>query len=162
MNQGKIFEQDFKDSVPEDVFYYRLNDGTANYSRTENVRFQNPNLCDCIIFHKGHLFLLELKSVAKNSMPLTNIRDNQLAGLSMASAQDGVVAGFIVNYRHVAETYFLSANTVYEFINIEDRKSIPLSYAQSHGIKIEQKIKKVHYKYDVESFLDTMAQLKAF
>ena len=32
MNEGKKFEQDFRNSMPEDVFYYRLRDGTAAWS----------------------------------------------------------------------------------------------------------------------------------
>ena len=42
MNSGKRFENNFKNSVPENVFYYRFRDGTSSWSKEENslTRFQ--------------------------------------------------------------------------------------------------------------------------
>lgn len=69
-NQGKIFEQDFRSSLPLDnpnLFFYRFKDGTANWGdrNNPNVRFQQKNVCDCMIFYKGYLFLIELKRHAR-------------------------------------------------------------------------------------------------
>ena len=42
-------------SVPEDVFFYRLRDGSSAWGGNEKVRFQQTNMCDVIMFD-GNLF----------------------------------------------------------------------------------------------------------
>ena len=155
MNPGKVFEKDFKDSVPHDIFYYRFRDGTANFAggSNDNVRFQQSNICDCMMFSGWWLFLLELKSTNKSTIPFSMIRDSQMIGLLEASKFDGVMAGYIFNYRHLEKTYFVKAEDIYFFKQATERQSIPLSFVEENGILIEQTLKKVHYKYDVHKFI---------
>ena len=44
-NEGKKFEEDFKKSVPKNLFYYRFIDGTSAWDGG-NARFQAKNICD--------------------------------------------------------------------------------------------------------------------
>lgn len=40
-----------------------------------------------------------------------------------------------------------------QFTQTEERKSIPVEWCRDHGVKIEQKKKRVRYSYDLESWL---------
>ena len=68
MNAGKQFEKDFKASVLDDQFYLRLNDA-GGWSKSSDLRFTPSQLCDCLLFTRGTLYLLELKSHTGKSIP---------------------------------------------------------------------------------------------
>jgi recombination protein U len=150
MNEGKLFEKDFIDSVPEQYFKYRLRDSAGTWQGGENTRFTPSNICDFIIY-TGKLFLLELKSHKGKSIPLSCIRENQLNGL-LEAYKKGTHAGFIFNFRDINETYYLTANSLNSFMVTNNRKSIPLSYLKESGTLIPQKMKgrsKIHQIYDL-------------
>jgi recombination protein U len=155
-NPGKLFEQDWKNSVPEDIFYYRFRDGTASYyggSDNENIRFQQSNICDCLMYLNPQLWLVDLKSHKGKSIPFNCFKDNQVKELSKAMMHEGVKAGFIVNFRDVEETYFIKANDIEYYIAHSERKSIPLDWCGENGIAIGQRKLKVRYRYNVDELL---------
>jgi recombination protein U len=153
-SEGKQFELDFKASVPSYVWFYRFKDGTANFNgqKNENVRFQAKNICDCELYYK-HLFLLELKSTKEKRIPLSMIRDNQIKELTEAGHFEGILPGFVVNFRSEEETYFLDIWAFNDFVEQETRKSIPLQYFRDNCLKIEQERKRVRYKYNLNTLL---------
>ena len=152
MNNGKRFEENFRKSVPKDVFYYRFKDGTASWDGAK-TRFQHYNVCDCMIFSQGRLYLLELKSTQGKSLPLSRIRQNQLRELTETLVFENIVAGLIINFSDTEDTFFLHIEKLVNFIKRDERKSIPLVYLEEHGIRIENKRLKINYKYKVEKFL---------
>lgn len=156
-NQGKQFEKDFIKSVPDTVFHYRFKDGTAGFAgaQNENVRFQAKNICDFQLFD-GRLILLELKSHKGKSIPFSCIRENQLSELSKAEIYPGIIPGIVFNFRDMGKTYFVRINHVWGYIKNSDRKSIPLEFVQQYGIEIKGTLKKVHYRYDIKSFLEAI------
>jgi len=155
VNVGKDFEQQFKASVPDNVFFYRFRDGTASYSGGDNVRFQAPNICDCMIYTESKkLLLLELKSTKQNTIPHTMIRPNQLAELTKASLICNIMAGLIFNYRHLEETYFIPITNIKEHIDSSGRKSIPYDWVKATGLLIPQVKKKIKFKFDLTSLLN--------
>jgi len=147
-NAGKRFEEDLIKSVPNDWFKYRLNDSASSWQGGEKARFTPSNICDFIVYN-GNLWLLELKSHKGKSLPLSCIREKQLQGLVDANKR-GVLAGFIINFRDVQETYFIMAESIKQFIETEERKSIPISYLRFCGELIPQTKKKVRYNYDLK------------
>lgn len=151
-NPGKMFEEDFIKSVPDQIFHYRLRDSAGTWQGGENTRFTPCNICDFIIFDRSKLYLLELKSHKGKSLPISCIRENQLKGLLQAYRK-GVKAGYIINFRDVEETYFFSANSMNSFLTTETRKSIPLSIVRQYGILIPQEKKRTRYKYDLSEFI---------
>ncbi len=153
-NAGKQFEDEIKKSVPDDVFFYRFRDGTANFAggQNENVRFQQSNICDCMLYN-GTLFLLELKSHKGKSLPFSAIRQNQVVDLSKASMYGGVVAGLIINFRDAERTFFVHIGKIEYFIAHEERKSIPLMWCEENGIEIPGKKLKVHFRWDLQKVL---------
>lgn len=151
-NEGKKFEEDFRKSIPESVYYYRLRDGTATYyGGNENLRFQTSNICDCILYD-GDFYMLELKSHKGKSIPFSAFRDVQVTELATA-CEYGVKAGFVINMRDVEETYFLPAIVVKEYTLTADRVSIPLEYLRSNGTLIKAEKKRVRWRYDITAFL---------
>lgn len=143
---GKIFEEEFKASVPPDYFLNRLKDDTAGFSGVSNP-------CDFQIYGYPLFFLLELKSHKGKSIPLDKIRPNQIKGMHKAVQHKGVYGGFIFNFRDLEETYYVSVDLVVEFINAGDRKSIPVDYCREVGVRVPQTKKRVRYTYDISSLL---------
>ena len=128
-NIGKTFEQEFKECVPPDYYLYRLKDDTSGFYGVSNP-------CDYILFRSPYLFLVELKTHKGKSIPIAKIRPNQIQGMEKATHYEGVYGGFLIN-----------------FTQTEERKSIPVEWCRDHGVKIEQKKKRVRYSYDLESWL---------
>lgn len=152
-NEGKLFEEDIKKSIPEGYWFYRFKDGTGNFGGTknENVRFQAHNISDCEVMGKKYLFILELKSHKGASIPFNCIRDTQLKEMSEIN-HELVKAYFIFNYRDLESTFAIDVQTVKKYIKEADRKSIPIKWAIENGIEITSTKKKIRFKYDLENF----------
>ena len=75
VNKGKIFEQDFKDSLNNDyaIWVFRPSD----FGGGQNSRFTNHSLCDFLAFNNrtGNLFLFELKSTQTTSISCPPVRE---------------------------------------------------------------------------------------
>jgi len=170
MNNGKRFEEDFKKSIPRDVFYLRLRDA-GGWSNADNTRFTISNICDHIVHYKGKLFLMELKTHKGKSLPYNCIdedilhpkknknskknKDNKVLILIKHSQYKDVFAYYLVYFSDISETYALSAWHVLEHINAGNRKSIELEYFKEHGILIPQWIARTRQRYDVLKLLET-------
>ena len=161
MNVGKKFEAQFKKSVPDNIFYCRYKDGTANFSgqKNENVRFQAKNICDIELYLKPLNFKLELKHHHGTSLPFSAIRENQLKELCKASCFDGIIAGFVVYFSDKEKCFFANASKVVQFKQTTERKSIPISWFEENGIKIEVIKKKVNCLYGVKEFVENMIHI---
>ena len=148
-NEGKRFEEDFKKSIPTDMFYYRLRDGTSSWGDQANTRFQATNICDYIVFANETLYLLELKSTKGTSIPYTSLRDNQIDGLFDALSKKGDIrAWFVINFREKEETYMLSVVNVKAFMIESTRKSIDYQFIKDNGKLIPQTKKRTRITYD--------------
>ena len=167
-NEGKKFEEDFRDSVPSDIYYYRFRDGTANYAGTknENTRFQHTNICDCILYDRVVLCFNEQKSytgvsVTHKAFLSSNAKteEGKLKKIKqMVDAQmHGIHAGYLFNMRDIDETYFVYADKVYQHVTTADRKSIPLDYIREHGYKLKAKKKRVRWRYDIKDMLNSIS-----
>lgn len=155
MNAGKKFESNFRDSVPDDVFYYRFRDGTSNWRNQDktNTRFQQKNICDCMLHDGKYLYLLELKSHKGKSLPLSAIRENQIKSLLEADKHKNIIAGLIVNFSDIEETYFMDIKMAYKWFYNGTRKSIPLSEFRTCCMPINAYRKKVNYQYALGKFI---------
>lgn len=158
MNNGKRFEQNFKKSVPDDIFLYRLKDGSASWGGTEKVRFQPTNICDFIMHDGEYLYFLELKSTKGKSLPFSNIKKHQVEDLLWASSYANVVAGFLIEFSDLKEVYFLEINRYKRFLHDCNRMSIPLDYLAKNGIKIDVEKKKVNCTYNIEKMIDDIVR----
>ena len=151
-NEGKKFEEDFKKSVPDDVYFLRLQDA-GGWSNADNTRFTVSNICDAIMFKVPFLHMVELKSHKGKSIPFSCIREKQLLKLAEADMYSGVVAWFIFNFRSVESTYAVRASKLIIFKETTERKSIPLDFCAANGIYIPAAKKRTRWTYLLESIL---------
>lgn len=148
-NEGKKFEQDFKESIPEWCWVYRLRDSAGTWQGGDNTRFTPSNICDFIVLARDRLFLLELKSHKGASIPISCIRENQLKELSNI-VYPNIRPRFIFNFRDKERTYIVSAREVKKFIEETSRKSIPIGWCKEHGEEIESIKKRTRFRYNLE------------
>lgn len=158
-NQGKRFEEDFRNSLNldnENLFFYRFKDGTASWGEPNNpqVRFQQKNIADSMLFYKGILFITELKSHKGKSLPFSCIRDNQFQEMYAASFKKNVYPIVIIFFSEIEECYALKMTDIIQFRNENKSKSISLLFAKEKGFKIDCRKKLTHYHFFIEEFLE--------
>lgn len=153
MNSGKRFENNFKKSVPSDIFFYRFKDGSSAWGGNDKVRFQSSNICDCELFDGNRLYLFELKSIKGKSIPFGNIRENQLKELSEAQKFKNIIAGIVIEFNELERAFFIDIKNVIEFMKTSDRKSIPLDYLEIEGIEIEVTKKRTNCSFNIRKLL---------
>lgn len=152
MNDGKRFEQNFKKSIPKDVYYLRLQDSANGFDQTsETLRFAAKSPYDCILFKSGTMYALELKSTKDKSISFAGsspmIKQHQIDELTKAHTF-GIEAGFIFDFRNNA-TYYVQIDAFNEFILTLDKKSINVKEVEQIGVLIPRKKLQVNYKYDL-------------
>ena len=154
-NLGKIFEDNWKKSIPDHMFYYRFRDSASSYyGGNDNLRFSITNIADCLVFNGNELFLFELKNHKGKSIPLTAIigkksKEKQINDLVDASCKIRVSCYLVVFFCDVERCFALDINDLYYFLKNEDRKSIPITYFEEDGIEIPIKKLKTNYRYDL-------------
>lgn len=176
-SDGKQFETDFKDSIAKTgYFYMRLRDA-VKWGSASNSTFTPSNPCDSVLFTMPFLWLLELKSTKgasisfypdtpwirpKGTTKNVMIKANQVKELRDFVKSSGVMAGFIFNFRPrvlksgLTEnmTYFVHITDFIEFAVKSGKSSISEADCRELGTFIPSEIKKVRYKYDIETFVN--------
>ena len=155
-NAGKLFENDFKKSIPDTCWVYRLRDNASSFANGDNTRFTSSNICDFILLDDNTktLFLIECKSTKSTSLSLSMLRENQIKGLFEATKHN-LVAGLLVNFRNKDnDTFFIP---IQEFINMLDtlnKKSFNLKDLENiNAIRISSSKKRTRYSYDIAKFI---------
>lgn len=144
-NRGKIFEKIIREafeSVP-DVSVDRIHDQTTGYKGSTNI-------CDFIVYKKPYEYYIECKTVQGNTLPFSNISDNQWKGLLDKSKIEGVIAGVVCWWVDKDVTKFIPIQ------ELEQLKSFgykSMRFDVLAGWPIEGKKKRVFYVYDMEQFL---------
>ena len=161
MNPGKKFEHYFAKSIPEDVYFLRIKDSASSFSPNSKSRFTSNNPFDFLIFTNGHLLPLELKSTKSKSLsiqrskdePTKEIKYHQVMALSNANEFDGVVSGFIFDFRNNG-TYWMYIEDFLNFLENSSKKSINIEDIKSYnGFEIQRKKMITNYKYDIRDML---------
>lgn len=155
-NRGKIFEQNFKASVPKDILYERFKDGTANFNgfNNENVRFQAKNVCDCFLFDGSVLLYLELKSHQGKSLPLSCIRKNQIDELIRRQSYKNTISGFLIEFSDLNRVFYINISDFMHFTENETRKSIPFDFCRDCGIEVEAQKLRTNSRYNISKMYE--------
>lgn len=161
-NEGKIFEQDFANSVDrEKCWLYRFKDNASSFSGGTGTRFATSNICDYLMYHdlSKTLYLFELKSTSGTSIPYTMIRENQIVELTLASKHN-LVAGFIFNFREKNNaTYFMFIQDFNAMKEKLDKKSCNINDLEKYGaIKIDSEKKRTRSKYNIDTLIERTRQ----
>lgn len=167
-NIGKIFEDDFKKSVPNHVLIYRLPDSAQSFGKSEKLRFSSKSPFDFLMWDskKYKLYALELKTVAGESISFERsksdtgvIHIHQIKSLNNWNKFDGIICGFIIEFRDLSKTIFINIDDFNLLCQQTEKKSFnygDLSKYNINYVLIDRKLKRTHYKYDIKSFLETM------
>lgn len=169
MNTGKRFENDIKKSIPNEVFYYRIQDSTGNFSGGDQLRFTNQQPCDCFLFDCKNkiLYTLELKSTESTSFsfesidkPITyqkKIHKHQILSLKEFFLYENVCSGFLFNFRKkdgTQKTYFQRIDYFLKMIQEINKKSFnEKDLLKYNPIEIAGKKIIKNYQWNIENFL---------
>lgn len=158
LNPGKQFEEDFKKSVPPDVYYLRLHDSSIGFDiENSTQRFALKSPYDVVLCKNGQMYAIEQKSNKEKSMSFgdgksARIKTAQVDNLIKAELA-GAIAGLVLNFRTYEETYFIKASIFKEFMATCGKKSINIDDSRRIGILLPSRKLKLHSRYDLEPLL---------
>ena len=174
-NMGKIFESNFKTAVQKakegEIFIYRIKDTDTSYNHTETSKYTHNNLCDYFMYYNGILYALELKSTCYKSIgfeldpkkPQKMIKSHQIEGLTKLIPYEGIVAGFVFNFRDEdrgdEQTYFMRIEDFNEFVYNTDKKSINAGDIVIYGgILVENTKQRKWFTYNVDKMIEDIKE----
>ena len=162
-NLGKVFEQNFRKSIPDSnkIYYYRLKDSASSYyGGNQQLRFSQSNIADAFLFYvteyMNYLLILEFKNHKGKSLPINCIRENQLKEMVEASKKMDVIPLLVVFFSDIERCFSLRIEDVNNYIKTSGRKSIPLEYFEQTAIEIEVTKLRTNYKYNIEEWLNNI------
>lgn len=155
INRGKQFEDIIKSAFEqvEDVSIDRLHDQTTGY-------YGSKNICDFIVYKYPYQYYIECKSVHGNTLPLSNITDNQYNGMLEKSEIAGVKAGVICWFVDKDATFFIPITAIEIMKEDLKRKSINIKdcYENDTFIEIPGKKKRVFFDYNMNKFFEEVCR----
>lgn len=167
MNSGKIFEQEFKDSVKkynqqnDEIYLLRLTDSASGFGQdSSKVRFSTKSPYDFLLHVRNSFTMaLELKSTEGTSISFSLENDQKMIKYSQMKNLEksefyGIISGFLINFRKYEKTYFLPISSFLGFATTTTKKSINHEDVISLGtVEIKSHRKKVRYSYDIEDLI---------
>jgi hypothetical protein len=170
-NTGKVFEADFRASLPPRVLVVRLNDSPQAFSKSKLTRFTRRTPCDFILFDGKTLYPVELKTTKYRSISFENINDDddqnkmvhkhQILGLTEFSKYENVKAGFFFDFRDeendCERCYFQRIEDFNNMIKQINKKSFNELDLLTVGkaIKIKGEKKRTRYRWNFDKFFET-------
>ena len=149
-NRGMILEDD----INQTNIYYREHDIALIYKKPTPITivkveypknvireayFSEPSTLDYNGIYDGVYIEFDAKETrSKTSFPISNIHKHQIEHIRRVIDQNGI-AFLIVRFVLLNETFVLMGNDLLNFIKKNDRKSIPKSYFDLYGHKVELK-----------------------
>ena len=172
-NSGKLFEQQFKKSVPEYCLLQRLNDSAQSFKKSGFARFTPNNPCDFFMFDSKSrtLYCIECKSTKYKSMGFEDINceeeqnkmihKHQILSLIKFSGYVGVVGCFLFNFRdennNMERTYFQDIDNFNKMCGSINKSSFnEMDLILNGAIKIEGNRKRLYYIWDIDGLLNKL------
>lgn len=113
--------------------------------------FKTPSTTDYNGIYRGKYIDFEAKETKQSRFPLENIHNHQIQHLKQI-IQHGGIGFFIIRFSAQNETYLLEGKDLFEFIETENRKSIPKEYIENKGYLIKEKLNpRIDYLSQVDS-----------
>lgn len=165
---GKNFEAQWGKSMPDYALLYRLPDSAQSFKKSSNLRFSSKNPFDYLLWDSNRhiLYALELKTVAQKSISFERDKEenreihyHQIKGLNDWNKFDGIICGFIIEFRKFEKTIFLEINEFNKLINTITKKSFNLDDLDNCNIKytiIGQTKARTRYTYKIDEFLKSI------
>lgn len=114
--------------------------------------FKEPSTTDYNGIYRGRYIDFEAKEVHQSSFNLSNIHAHQIKHLACISNHGGI--GFlIVRFSKLGKTFLLPSEVLLDFVEKNERKSIPLSIFEEQGFLIKDGYQpRLHYLKAVNQF----------
>jgi recombination protein U len=153
-NPGKTFEDDFKRSVPKDMYYLRLHDSATGFGSTTNVRFSLKSPYDAILCQKGQMVCVELKSVGGTSASFGETKNSviklrQIRELWKAEKEGSAISYLVIHFRKYGETYAIRPKDFTSFLKGCKKKSVNRADCKGMGRLLPERSLRVHKRYDL-------------
>lgn len=166
-NPGKVFERNFKASLPDDVMCYRPPDaGQLLYRYNVSADEKQNAPCDFMIYDGDRLFMFELKSIKTKAITVGidketkgEIKYHQILSLRYHSQFRNVEAGFIVDFRYSDMTYYIPIQSFDRMMEDIGKKSFnEKDLAGYDYLLIDKKKLRVNYRYNIGKLLEDIKQ----
>ena len=109
-----------------------------NTNRIDEAYYEVPSTTDYNGIYKGKYIDFDAKETnSKTSFPLSNIHKHQIDHLIKVKNHGGI-SFLIIRFNLFNETYLLETKYIEDFINNNERKSIPYIYIKDKGYLIEE------------------------
>jgi len=164
-NIGKIFEAQWHKSTPDYALLYRLPDPAQSFGDSKRLRFSRKPGFDYLLWDSRRhiLYALELKTVKGKSISFErteeergDIHYEQIDALNKWNRYDGIICGFVIEFRQMETTVFLHIDHMNRIINEIPKKSFSFNDLEKYDIRYtvlgQQKLR-TKYLYDVDGFL---------
>ena len=171
INEGKQFEKDFTDSIPNYCYLHRLRDSAQSFAKSTKYSWENE--CDFFMFDGSSrlFYAIECKSTKSKGMSFQRNKDeaeryksrmikyHQIESLTKIAQYNGTIAGLLLNFRdeknNMQRTYFIDIRNFNNLIRNTNKSSInEIDIIQYNAYKIQGEKKRVHYKWNIDSLLD--------
>lgn len=164
-NPGKVFEEQWKKSVPDYALLYRLPDPAQSFGGGSALRFSRKPEFDFLLWDsKRHvLYALEMKSVSGKSISFERSKNdkceihlNQIDGLNKWNEYDGITCGFVIEFRQIETTIFLDISDFNKLTENINKKSFTIKDLDDNMIRytvIMQRKIRTRYIYNIDYFL---------
>jgi penicillin-binding protein-related factor A (putative recombinase) len=170
--EGKEFEAAIEYSCEkQNLFFFRVRD--VDHTALKRGRSVPKNKYDSLIFTKGRLFTVELKSNQKKSISFgrddADIKPHQIESLTKDLQREGVIPGLLLNYRtYDNRTYFIHIKDFNDYLDVAsgkkestykskvNEKSIPLDIAAEIGTPVGSFIRRTKYGYYINKMCDDL------
>ena len=165
-NIGKIFEQQWRASTPDYILLYRLPDPAQSFGDSATLRFSRKNPFDYLMWDsiRHLLYALELKTVSGKSVSFERSKEDkgvihhyQIIGLQEWNKFDGIICGFIIEFRDLEMTIFIDISDFLKLMDIIPKKSFNVDDLDKYAISytlIGQTKQRTRFKYHVDDFLN--------
>lgn len=95
--------------------------------------FESPSTLDYNGIYKGYYIEFDAKETkSKTSFPIDNIHKHQIEYIKKVIKHDGIVF-LIVRFSTLNKDFLIKGKDLIDYINNNERKSIPLSYFEEKG-----------------------------
>lgn len=104
----------------------------------KEAHFKIPSTTDYNGVYRGKYIDFDAKETRQKSFPLANIHSHQISHLKKIINHGGI--GFIlVNFKTLNQIFLLPGDKLFDFIENNSRKSIPIEYFIKNGFLIKPK-----------------------
>ena len=101
--------------------------------------FESPSTLDYNGIYKGYYIEFDAKETkSKTSFTINNVHNHQIEYIKKVIKHGGIIF-LIVRFSSLNKDYILKGEDLIEFINNNERKSIPLEYFEKNCYKLEIK-----------------------